>query len=95
MTLSYRYQRLQSYSHVRLIKILLDLTLDLIAVKLAQAPPYEAISYVWGTGRQETHLAIGNPVEGSLAITTLLSASLKYLIGASTKGYLWIDQICT
>jgi hypothetical protein len=94
MLLPYQYQALQSQCHIRLMKISPNLTFDLVTVNLEHAPPYEAVSYVWGTGPQDTHLTVGDLAEGYLAITEILWASLQYLFSAATNKYLWIDQIC-
>ncbi|KAF2142832.1 uncharacterized protein K452DRAFT_307745 [Aplosporella prunicola CBS 121167] len=66
--------------------------LELVHARIDQAPPYEAISYVWGNPNK-THtacLALGK----TLAITETLDQLLPHLRAASTTGYLWIDQIC-
>lgn len=67
-------------------------TFELTTTTLDDAPPYEAVSYVWDTGPHREKLPIAK--EGCLMITRLLSEVVQQLASAATTEYLWIDQIC-
>lgn len=65
---------------------------DIIEVKMAEAPSYEAVSYVWGSAERCDSLQIGE--HHRLPITASVLSALPRLLAAATTGYLWIDQIC-
>jgi hypothetical protein len=103
---SYQYERLINQTDIRLIKLrassLADAvtghdptrTFDFIVTSIEDAPAYETVSYVWGTGAQNTPLGVGDSPRGFLSITKLLRRSLEHIASRANTGYLWIDQIC-
>jgi hypothetical protein len=61
-------------------------------VHLADAPSYEALSYVWGTAPATSSI---NCNRSSISITPTLQAALKSLRDASEPPIIfWVDQIC-
>lgn len=59
---------------------------------LDSAPPFEAISYVWGDVRRHHNLFFANGFY--LPITASLSSGLPILSTHCKTKFLWIDQIC-
>jgi hypothetical protein len=73
--------------------------ISLISVDIHCAPPYEAVSYVWGDSKVVHDLEVQGYdsrgiVDFTISITASLYAALPYLLATSTTGYLWIDQLC-
>jgi hypothetical protein len=64
-------------------------TFKLIHVTLDKAPPYEALSYVWGSLEREQKILLGTR---EMAITENLYTALPHLIRHT--NLLWMDQIC-
>ncbi|KAK3112761.1 hypothetical protein LTR53_010621 [Teratosphaeriaceae sp. CCFEE 6253] len=64
---------------------------NLVTVRLAEGPVYEAMSYVWGP-RQPFEL-IGCP-EAGVHITGNLADGLRRVRNAETPRMLWVDQVC-
>ncbi|KAF2263797.1 hypothetical protein CC78DRAFT_568842 [Lojkania enalia] len=67
-------------------------SLDLITTLLDNAPSFETVPYVWGTGNRNVELEFKGG--SSLKITQRLFDSLIELTRNCSTGYLWIDQIC-
>ena len=67
------------------------LTGDLHTVSLADAPSYEAISYVWG---EQTRCAKMTCNKQSIGLTQSLDYSLRRVRRGSHRRTLWVDQIC-
>ncbi|KAK3071421.1 hypothetical protein LTR53_008663 [Teratosphaeriaceae sp. CCFEE 6253] len=67
------------------------LVCNLVTVRLAEGPVYEAMSYVWGP-RQPFEL-IGCP-EAGVHITGNLADGLRRVRNAGTPRMLWVDQVC-
>lgn len=67
-----------------------DIHCILSNVPLNEKPPYEALSYVWGTGSHRQIFIDGRP---SL-ITSNLEVALRYLRHTSQPRVMWIDAIC-
>ncbi|OMP84340.1 Heterokaryon incompatibility protein 6, OR allele [Diplodia seriata] len=99
---AYQYRPLQSDRHIRLLHILdpdshggnKKPILYLVHMNIDTAPPFEAVSYVWGdpTPVGTLHLSIS----GDLGVAHNLNEALPYLIKVAALGtrYLWIDAIC-
>jgi hypothetical protein len=91
----YTYRPLRLASSIRLIKVegskdspiytLLHTTLD-------KAPPYETLSYVWGSPERRHPLELRDGTV--LHITHTLRDILPKIHAYITTGYLWIDQLC-
>ncbi|MCJ1383200.1 hypothetical protein MMC17_006313 [Xylographa soralifera] len=58
---------------------------------LSEAPPYEALSYVWGDAATSGHI---NCAGKDLPITPNLTAAIYRLRLTSVDRCLWIDQLC-
>ena len=97
--LFYNYQKLDTPSSFRLLQIErppddtnAPCHYSLIQTTLDQAPPYETLSYVWGTTDQSEMVTLRNGK--FLRITKLLKEALPFVERQCSTGYLWIDQIC-
>ncbi|EKG11053.1 Heterokaryon incompatibility [Macrophomina phaseolina MS6] len=66
---------------------------EIVHCSLDNAPPYEAISYVWGS-HDKTHMIRLLPGNRTLAVTASVDKVLSDMKKHSTTGYLWIDQFC-
>ncbi|MCJ1432680.1 hypothetical protein MMC27_002037 [Xylographa pallens] len=64
---------------------------QLITYRLYSAPPYEALSYVWGDAAKNGHIKCAGK---DLPITPNLTAALRRLRLPSVDRLLWIDQLC-
>ena len=60
-------------------------------VRLEDAPPYFALSYVWGSTERVTSLYCNGQV---LPITRNLAVALNALFYRFEKAYVWVDAIC-
>lgn len=69
-----------------------ETTFDLVAFTLEDAPPYQAVSYVWGSDKRDRSLTLANG--HTLWITENLETALEYVVKQCSTGYLWIDQLC-
>jgi hypothetical protein len=99
--LFYAYQKLDTPSSFRLLHIerpgssndtkaaqLYSLT----QTTFDQAPPYETLSYVWGTSDRDELVKLR---DGKLLrITKPLKDALAFVVRQCGTGHLWIDQIC-
>jgi hypothetical protein len=55
-------------------------------------PPYETLSYVWGTSERDAAIELQDKT--LLRITGTLHAALPFVVRHCETRYLWIDQIC-
>jgi hypothetical protein len=55
-------------------------------------PPYETLSYVWGTSERNATIELQDKT--LLRITGTLHAALPFVVRHCETRYLWIDQIC-
>lgn len=91
------YKPLSRNSGFRLIELLASPNVsDPIRCKLLYAdlndhPPFEALSYVWGTSPDTVSIAVDS---GTLDITTSLAAALRHLRLPDTPRLIWADAIC-
>jgi len=69
---------------------------EMVHVDLDTAPPFEAISYAWGSPARTHSIRLINNggVPRSLLLTSSIAEALPYLLSASLYGRLWIDQLC-
>ncbi|MCJ1359467.1 MAG: hypothetical protein MMC33_009469 [Icmadophila ericetorum] len=65
--------------------------LELHTVRLEDAPPYSALSYVWGSPERNASLYCNGKV---LKITRSLATALEATLSHSEKSYIWADAIC-
>ncbi|RKL38091.1 hypothetical protein BFJ72_g7553 [Fusarium proliferatum] len=63
----------------------------LAAKSVVQTPPYEALSYVWGSKQDPRHIYING---NRFAVTQNLFEALAYLRLPDSDRTLWIDAIC-
>jgi hypothetical protein len=87
----FRYSPLDGQHSTRLVRVRQDGNFDIVPVNLADAPPYEAVSYVWGKPKLDHPMYIGD--SEVLYITKNLYQALPRLRQHQKTGYLWIDQI--
>lgn len=95
--------RLPAYEHaplrypdsIRLLKLekLRDGTIefDLEQVRLSSAPPYEALSYVWGPTNNNRAIRCG---ARQLLVTDNCYKALDRLASRVVRRFLWIDALC-
>ncbi|KAH7369228.1 heterokaryon incompatibility protein-domain-containing protein [Plectosphaerella cucumerina] len=57
----------------------------------ASAPPYEALSYAWGTNDTGGFVLVSNR---KVAVSETVETALRHLRLASAPRLLWIDQLC-
>lgn len=106
---SYRYSGLDpSKTEFRLLELLpspsrsAPLTCRLFVSSLptaGPAPPYTALSYVWGDATMTHRISVRAPGPAAeeattLAITESLHAVLAHLRDPQERVTLWIDQLC-
>ncbi|KAF2822647.1 hypothetical protein CC86DRAFT_260318, partial [Ophiobolus disseminans] len=81
---------------IRLLKIDVDdsgrTRFALLHTKLQDAPPYDTLSYVWGTSRRKVLMPLSDG--RMLRITKTLDVALPRIIPHCKTGYIWIDQLC-
>jgi hypothetical protein len=95
----YDYQKLETTSSFRLLHIEppSDNSDDpcrysLIQTTLEQAPPYETLSYVWGTSERNEKVVLEDG--RILCVTHPLKEALALVGQQCATAHLWIDQIC-
>jgi hypothetical protein len=99
--LFYAYQKLDTASSFRLLHIerpgpsddaKAEWVYSLTQTTFDQAPPYETLSYVWGTSDRDELVKLR---DGKLLrITKPLKDALAFVVRQCGTGHLWIDQIC-
>ncbi|KAL4724357.1 hypothetical protein ACLX1H_008971 [Fusarium chlamydosporum] len=73
------------------------LTLRLFNTSLHDAPPYEAVSYVWGDASKAASVEAlndGETVAAQIAVTYNCHEALRRLRRPASSRILWIDSIC-
>jgi hypothetical protein len=63
-----------------------------VHLSLDGIPPYETLSYVWGTSERNATIELED--ETLLRVTGTLHAALPFVVRHCETRYLWIDQIC-
>jgi hypothetical protein len=67
----------------------------MLTVQKKGYPAYEALSYVWGSEEDPSHVKVNSPKKtGEVPITKNLDVALRHLRYEETSRYLWIDSIC-
>ena len=92
---TYRYSKLGS-GDIRLLKVpkrsnLAGLECQIVRVPLASAPPYEAISYCWGTDPPTRMIVVDGK---SLKVLDSVYEALCYRRSFRQEKLLWIDSVC-
>jgi hypothetical protein len=84
---------------VRLLKIeiISDLNqeqqrVSLVHTKINEAPPYEALSYTWGSNVRDRILLLNGGI--TLDITENLESAILGVVRHCSTGFIWIDQTC-
>ncbi|KAF8856740.1 hypothetical protein BDZ45DRAFT_789795, partial [Acephala macrosclerotiorum] len=69
---------------------------ELLHTSLETAPPYSALSYVWGEIKPDQRIRVkrGHWSWNELLVTPHLLVALKRLRRPSEPCYLWVDQLC-
>jgi hypothetical protein len=92
---AYDYAELPTSNSIRLMELHSSrsegVTINLTIVDLDSAPPYEAISYVWGDPSVQVNLTCGGK---SLKVTPNLRAALHHLRPQNGTRMLWADATC-
>ena len=99
VTNPYPYQKLPSPQHFRLLELFPKfkapkykyLLGSLSTHSIADAPDYECLSYVWGTGHTDRLLCLDQHV---IAISTNLDKALGRLRHKTKSRFLWVDLVC-
>ncbi|PVH83556.1 HET-domain-containing protein [Cadophora sp. DSE1049] len=68
-----------------------EIRCSLDIVSLDEAPPYEALSYVWGDPNRTREITLDGK---SFQVTTNLARALRHLRDRQKPRRLWIDAIC-
>jgi len=92
----YEYTALGSTTSFRLVVLkpgneLGPIKCNLKALRMEEAPIYEALSYVWGSNERTHTMSCNN---APMKITKSLDTALRILRKLSQSRRLWIDQIC-
>lgn len=67
--------------------------IDVVSYELDSAPPYEALSYRWGSANDLSDILIKS-MRTSFALTSNLLDALKRLRLSSETRIIWVDSIC-
>lgn len=68
-----------------------DPDFSIVHFNIEDAPPYEAVSYVWGNPDRSHHITL---TDGrNLMVTATIAYALPHLLRVCETSYLWIDQI--
>jgi hypothetical protein len=97
---SFKYPPLHSSTMIRLLKLQNDtkdrslITCQITDTELSTAPPYDAVSYVWGNPKASASLLVG-PVEDScIPIAENARCVLAAVTPLEGTRYIWMDSIC-
>ncbi|KAI1738100.1 HET-domain-containing protein [Xylaria scruposa] len=97
----YQYHDLPANDYVRLATILPGNFNDDLVVKIEarqflidDPPPYEALSYVWGSEDDKQPIQITNQASTTLHITRNLAVALRGLRLVDRPRDMWVDAIC-
>jgi hypothetical protein len=97
-TISGLYQPLNIENReIRLVTIVSEPSLTssieckLSAFRLADAPSYIALSYVWGDIKETAPITLN---DAEIHVTTNLLAALRRMSAWGPGTYLWIDALC-
>jgi hypothetical protein len=93
---TYTYLPLYGSDEIRLLEVSRNVeglySFEIVHVPLATAPPFQAVSYTWGSNTKNCALTLMHGAQ--IAITQTLSEAMSYLSLHCDSGFLWIDQIC-
>jgi hypothetical protein len=91
----YKYHALQQEDEIRLLKVFVTsdshhYSYQLVHTTIHDAPPFQAVSYVWGNASRENQLLLAD--QSFMLLNHNLHCALPQLSKFAT-GYLWIDQL--
>lgn len=92
------YKPLQPGEDIRLVEICpadahADVRCSIFHASLSQVPPYEAISYTWGSNEDRQTIPCG-PEGASITVTRNCESALRRLRLATESRVVWVDAIC-
>jgi len=91
----YQYKPLQNSRSIRLLELRPSTAIEshdkLIQVSVDNPPPYEALSYAWGSRLPFFYIFCE---EKNLPVTQTCAAAVSRLRRTATSRLLWIDAIC-
>lgn len=89
----YHYQPLRGPNDIRLLRLFRGTpqSYSVVHFDLEEAPPYEAVSYVWGEQVRTQYVSLEDGQ--NLQVTASIAYALPHLARACQTNYLWIDQI--
>ncbi|KAI0552267.1 HET-domain-containing protein, partial [Xylaria curta] len=97
----YQYHGLPTHSYFRLATIFPGNFTDDLVVKIEarqflidDPPPYEALSYVWGSEDDKQPIQIANQANVTLHVTRNLAVALRSLRIVDQPRDIWVDAIC-
>ncbi|KAI4947468.1 hypothetical protein J4E91_006822 [Alternaria rosae] len=92
---AYTYRALKKEDEIRIFKVEKigpnEWQYDIEHTTLADAPPFETVSYVWGPDTRQNIIRLQD--DRTIRINDNLAKALPYLSVECKTGYLWIDQI--
>jgi hypothetical protein len=95
-TEGYTYSDLPGGNWIRLLRLLPgalgdSIHIELLAVELENAPPFETISYCWGASDHREIIQCSGEI---MKVTTTLFGALRRFRDASKETILWADAVC-
>ncbi|KAH6864808.1 heterokaryon incompatibility protein-domain-containing protein [Alternaria rosae] len=92
---AYTYRALKKEDEIRIFKVEKiepnEWQYDIEHTTLTDAPPFETVSYVWGSDTRRNILRLRD--DRTIRINDNLAKALPYVSAECKTGYLWIDQI--
>lgn len=92
---AYVYRALKKKNEIRIFKVEKigpnEWQYDIQHTTLANAPPFETVSYVWGPDTRQNIIRLRG--DRTIRVNDNLAKALSYLSAECKTGYLWIDQI--
>jgi len=98
----YDYEALPTVPSIRLATIhpgkpmdAVELTLRTFRLEIDNPPPYEALSYVWGSEQDPHAISVGSSTNrGILRVTHNLLDALRHLRIENHSRLVWVDAVC-
>lgn len=93
---AFEYETLPTQSSIRLVKLRAKspIRCDMHAFHINNLPPYQALSYCWGSSDQKANICCDG---ADFKVSENLMAALQqlYMYAEETgKEWFWIDQLC-
>jgi len=92
----YQHRQLQNTDSIRVLHLLPgafddDINVELAEVTLSRSPPYEALSYVWGSPTPTDPISCHGE---DILVTANCISAMRHLRHKKKPRTLWIDAIC-